>query len=106
MGLLDFNIMRRRPTLRTQLIYCCTALVSALWGVAFGHRDIQTLTPRCFFPSGFLDERLYSNGPRSLELLKYGIEQTIANTDPETLRKFPRYILERLMLVLEIVLLY
>jgi hypothetical protein len=32
----------RRPTLRTQLLYCKSSLVSALLGVAFGHRGLQT----------------------------------------------------------------
>jgi hypothetical protein len=36
---------------------------------------------------GFLKERVYLNNPQSLEELKHNPEQTVANTDPETLHK-------------------
>jgi hypothetical protein len=34
--------------------------------------------------------KYHSNNPRSLKELKHNIEQTIDNTDPETLRKVAR----------------
>jgi hypothetical protein len=43
------------------------------------------LTPPDFFLWGFLKERVYSNNLPGLEELKHNIEQTAANTDPETL---------------------
>jgi hypothetical protein len=42
--IVGFKIMGQRPTLRTQLPYCKSYLMSVLLGVAFGHRDLQTLT--------------------------------------------------------------
>jgi hypothetical protein len=42
-GIAGFNMMGRRPTLQRQQLYCKSSLMSALLGVAFGHRDLQTL---------------------------------------------------------------
>jgi hypothetical protein len=38
-----FKMTGRRPTLQTQLLHCKSSLVSALLGVAFGHRDLRAL---------------------------------------------------------------
>jgi hypothetical protein len=38
----------------------------------------------------FLKERVYSKNPRRLEELKNNTEETVANIDPETLRKDAR----------------
>jgi hypothetical protein len=40
-----------------------------------------------FFLWVFLKETVYSNNQRGLEELKHSIEQTVANSDQETLRK-------------------
>jgi hypothetical protein len=49
-GIVGFNIMGRRSTLQTQdLLYCKISLVSALLGVAFGHRNLQTLPRHTYF---------------------------------------------------------
>jgi hypothetical protein len=44
-------------------------------------------TPPDFFLWGFRIERVYSNNPQSLEELKHNTEQTVVNTDQETLPK-------------------
>jgi hypothetical protein len=38
-----FNMVELPPTLRTRLLHFKSSVVSALLGVAFGHRDLQTL---------------------------------------------------------------
>jgi ketosteroid isomerase-like protein len=40
-----------------------------------------------FFCGDFSKKKVYLNNPRSSEEVKHNIEQTVANTDPETLRK-------------------
>jgi hypothetical protein len=90
-GIAGFNMTGRRPTLRTQLLYCKISLASALLGVAFGHRDLQLH----FFLWGFLKEGVYLINPRSFEELKYNTEHTVANNDAETLRKVARNILTK-----------
>jgi hypothetical protein len=45
------------------------------------------LTPPDLFLWGFLKERISLDNPRSLEELKNSIEQTVANSDSETLWK-------------------
>jgi hypothetical protein len=82
-------MMGRRPTLQIQLVVCKSSLLSALLGLAFGHRDLLTL-PSHYFLLEFLKERVDSNNPRSLGELKHSKEQTVASTDPETLHKVAR----------------
>jgi hypothetical protein len=53
------------------------------------------VTPARFFLWRLLKERVYSNNPRILEELKHGTKQTVANTDPETLRIVARSTLRR-----------
>jgi hypothetical protein len=53
------------------------------------------LTPSDVFLWEFLKERDYSNNPRSLEELKHNTEQTVANTDRETLRKVAQKTLKK-----------
>jgi hypothetical protein len=59
------------------------------------------ITPLDFFLWGFLEERVYSNNPRSLEESKHDIEQIVARIDPKTLRKVTRNTLKGWMLVFE-----
>jgi hypothetical protein len=75
--------------------------VSALLGDAFGHRDLHTSALPDFSLWGFLKETVYSNSSRSLEELKHNIEQTVANTDQEALRKVARNPLELVDLCLQ-----
>jgi hypothetical protein len=53
------------------------------------------LIPIDFFVLVFLKERVYSNNSRSLGELKHNVEQSVANTDPETLGNVARNTLER-----------
>jgi hypothetical protein len=69
--------------------------MSELLGTAFGHRRSADLTLSDFFLWEFIKERVYSNNPRSLEEPKHSTEQTVASTDPETLRKVARNTLKR-----------
>jgi hypothetical protein len=41
-GLWEFGLVTLRPGPQTQQLYCKVCLMSALLGVAFGHRDLQT----------------------------------------------------------------
>jgi hypothetical protein len=91
-GTAGLNKMGPRPTLRTQLLYCKSSFVSAMLGVAFGHRDLQTFPRQTSFCEDFTKKN-YSNTPRSLEKLKHITEQNVANSNPETLSKVPRIIL-------------
>jgi hypothetical protein len=63
-------------------------------GVAFGHRELQTL-PRQTSLCGDFSKKVYTINPRSLEELKHNIEQAVANIDPETLREVARNTLKR-----------
>jgi len=65
--------------------YCDSnrSLVIALSGVAFGRNDLQILrqfTIFFFFCGGFLNQRVYSNNPRSPEDLEHSIDWAFAGT--------------------------
>ena len=70
------------PILRKQQKHSCrTSLVIALSAVAFGRHDLQILRHHTFFfCGGFLNQRVYSNNPRSLEDLEHIIEWAFAGT--------------------------
>jgi hypothetical protein len=53
-----------------------------MFGVAFGHHDLQTLLPRHTPLYAY-----FSCNPRSLDEMKHNTEKTVARTDPETLHK-------------------
>lgn len=57
---------------------------------------------RVLFLRRFLKERVYCYNQRSLEKLKRSVEQTVANTEPEILRKDTRNTLIARMLVFEV----
>jgi hypothetical protein len=75
--------------------------VSTLLGVAFGHYDLQTLLRQTSFCGDFSEkERIPINYDARRSLLN-NTEQTVANIDPETLRKVARNTLKGWMLVFE-----
>jgi hypothetical protein len=61
-------------------------VMSALSGVVFDHRDLQTSTHKNSF-CGDLSNKQFSNNPRSLEELQHNAKQSGENTDLETLSK-------------------
>lgn len=75
----------RNVTLRTQLLYGESSLVSALLGVVFGHRHLRTSSRQTFL-RGFL-ERVYRNNLRRLGELKHKTDHAISNTDPKVFHK-------------------
>jgi hypothetical protein len=69
------------PLIFEKTTYYKSSLVSAWFGMAFGHSDLQTTFCEDF------SKKVYSNNPQRLEELKHNTEQTFANTDTETLCK-------------------
>jgi hypothetical protein len=92
-GIAGFSMLGRRLSLRTQPLYCKSSLVSALLGVAFGHRDLRTLIRQTSFCG--ISQIVHPNNPRSLEELKHSIEQTVAIIGPETLFRVARKTLKK-----------
>jgi hypothetical protein len=95
-GTAGFNMMRRQPTLRTQLLYYKSSLGVASLAIAI----TSPYSARLFLWE-FIKERMNSNNPQSLEVLKLNIQHIVANNDPETLRKITRNTLKGWMLVFE-----
>lgn len=60
---------------------------------AFGHVDFQTLPRQTSVE--LLKETDYSNNSRTSEEIKHNTDQTVANINPETLRKFVRNTMKR-----------
>jgi hypothetical protein len=81
---------RRSKTLKklplSQLLYCKSSLVSALFSVAFGHRDLQILPSQTSFCRDFSKKEFIRTTHEAWKNWN-NIEQTVANTDPETPRK-------------------
>jgi hypothetical protein len=62
-GTAGFNMMGRRPTLRTQLLYCKNSLESALLGVALASAISRLHPSRLLFVGISKKKRVYSNNP-------------------------------------------
>jgi hypothetical protein len=58
-GIGGSNMTERQFTLRTQLLYYKSSLVSALFSMAFGHRGIQTSPARLLAMGISLRNNLY-----------------------------------------------
>jgi hypothetical protein len=94
------SICDRKHVRRRTVLANTTALLQEYSGECAVGRGLwpprcPNFTPPDFFLCGFLKERVYSNNPGNLEELKHNIEQPVANTDPETLRKVTRNTLKR-----------
>jgi hypothetical protein len=90
---LRFNVMGRRPTLQKQQMLFCKSSWRVHFWVWFWPPRSPDFTPPVIFLWGFLKGRVHSNNTRSLEE-QHNIEQTVDNTDPETLCKVARNTLE------------